>query len=237
MNIIALIPARANSKRIPGKNIKDFFGHPLMAYTIQLALNSGLFDDGIIVSTDSIEYLDMARSYGAEGFIRSDEASKCDSPDIEWIRPMADIFSYTDIFVILRPTNPFRTKKMLQMALGKFKNVKGDSLRAIEPVKQHPQKMWSKVRNRLHQYYNPFGGFRVNSFTMPTQSLDEVYVQNGSLEIIWRKTIRKYGNVCGEDIIPFVTNGYEGFDINTPEDWILAEELVKRKLVKLPEVK
>ena len=83
--IVALIPARAGSKRVPDKNIRPLAGHPLMAYTIEAALESGIFAD-VIVSTDSERYAEIARYYGAEvPFLRPPELAGDVSPDIEWI--------------------------------------------------------------------------------------------------------------------------------------------------------
>lgn len=238
MNITALIPARANSKRIPGKNIKHFFGHPLLAYTIRRAIDSGVYNR-IIVSTESDEIAQVAKQYGAEIFVRPEEFAQDDSSDIDWIKDALGMFNVKpDILCILRPTNPFRSKRMLIMSMLEFIQGLGfDSMRAIEPVKQHPYKMWSKLNLDNEILPLILGALdEEKEFTKPTQSLPEYYVQNGSLEIIWTKTIEKFDNVCGETIMPYFTEGYEGFDLNTQEDWILAEELVKRGLVKLPDM-
>ena len=82
---IALIPARARSKRFPDKNIYPFFGHPLIAYSITSALESGIFSK-VLVSTDSEYYAKIARHYGAETpFLRPTEIAGDHSPDIEWV--------------------------------------------------------------------------------------------------------------------------------------------------------
>ena len=84
-SIVALIPARSGSKRVPDKNIKPLAGHPVIAYTISAALQSGIFSD-VLVSTDSLQYADIARYYGAEvPFLRPGELSGDQSPDIEWV--------------------------------------------------------------------------------------------------------------------------------------------------------
>src|SRR5210317_2466380 len=84
-NIVALIPARSGSKRVPDKNIRTLAGHPLIAYSIAAALQSRIFT-AVIVSTDSERYADIARHYGAEvPFLRPDEIAGDTSPDIEWV--------------------------------------------------------------------------------------------------------------------------------------------------------
>ncbi|MCU0537022.1 MAG: acylneuraminate cytidylyltransferase family protein, partial [Hydrococcus sp. Prado102] len=85
MKIIALIPARGGSKRVPGKNIRLLGEHPAIAYTISAAIESKIFD-AVMVSTDSPEIAEIGRYYGAEvPFLRSPEYSGDNSPDIEWI--------------------------------------------------------------------------------------------------------------------------------------------------------
>jgi N-acylneuraminate cytidylyltransferase len=84
-SIIGLIPARSGSKRCPGKNTRLFFGHPLMAYTIAAAKESGIFDD-IMVSTDSAETYNICREYGVGGIRRPDSISQDTSTDSEWIK-------------------------------------------------------------------------------------------------------------------------------------------------------
>ena len=72
--------------------------------------------------------------------------------------------------------------------------------------------------------------------SLPTQTLWKVYVQNASLEIAWTRVLQEHGNISGNRIMPFFTEGYEGFDFNTEDDWILAEALLERGLVTLPKL-
>jgi len=117
-SIIALIPARSGSKRVKGKNIKSLNGHPLMAYTISAAIESKVFTD-IIVSTDSEEYAEIAKYYGASvPFLRPSEYASENSPDIEWVsftlqrlKQMGKNYSH---FSILRPTSPFRKAETIK---------------------------------------------------------------------------------------------------------------------------
>ena len=110
--IVALIPARAGSKRVPDKNIRPLSGHPLIAYTISAALQSEIFSE-VLVSTDSKLYTDIAKYYGAEvPYLRPPELAGDLSPDAEWVeytlnRLRQDGREY-DCFSILRPTSPFR---------------------------------------------------------------------------------------------------------------------------------
>ena len=104
---VALVPARAGSVRVPGKNVRALAGHPLIAYSIAAARESGLFD-AVLVSTDSEEIAAVARRYGAEvPGLRPAEMAGSGSSDIEWVRHVLDGTAY-ELFSILRPTSPFR---------------------------------------------------------------------------------------------------------------------------------
>jgi len=230
MKILALIPARSGSQRIPGKNIKKLNGHPLLAYSIQAAKDSDIFDE-VYVSTDSLEIGSIATYYGAGYVERPEQYATSSSADIEWITHalamLKKIGREYDAFAILRPTSPFRTGETIKRAFAEWD--RKHCVKAVEKVKQHPGKMW-KIRQGIMMTY---GDGHKNNHLYPTQGLEEVYVQNASLEIRPMKIMN------GNDVFyqPFFTTGYEGFDINTIEDWILAEELIKRKMAHLPEVK
>jgi len=240
--ITALIPARAGSKRIPGKNIKRFRGHPLIAYTIDSALRSEIFED-VIVSTDSDEYRAIALDYGASvPFVRPAEMAGDRSPDIEWVRhalgTLQEMDALTDAFAILRPTNPFRSPETIRRAWAQFvQDGKADSLRAVEECAQHPAKMWRIEGPRMTPVLeNPDrDGVPWHSSQYP--SLPLIHVQNASLEIAWSRVPLLSGSIAGEAIMPFVSKNFEGFDLNRPEDWIVAEHLVDSAEACLPDLK
>ncbi|HEY3183251.1 MAG TPA: acylneuraminate cytidylyltransferase family protein, partial [Gaiellaceae bacterium] len=105
---VALVPARAGSQRVPGKNVLPLAGHPLIAYTIAAARESGVFA-AVVVSTDSDEIAEIARRYGADvPGLRPAELATSTSPDIEWVLHVMSNRS-EDLFAILRPTSPFRS--------------------------------------------------------------------------------------------------------------------------------
>lgn len=239
-NIIGMIPARAGSKRVPGKNVRNFAGHPLIAYTISAALDSGIFSR-VIVSTDSEEVAQLCRHYGAEvPFLRPAEFAGDKSPDIEWIQYTLSRFksegALTDAFSILRPTSPFRLPETIQRAWKRFLSVEADSLRAVELCKQHPGKMWVLDGDLMKPLLDD-GGKNPPWHSTPYQALPTVYTQNASLEIGWTRIPLEHGTIAGKRIIPFFTEESEGFDINKQEDWWLAEIFLQRGLAKLPLVR
>ena len=237
---VALIPARSGSKRVKQKNVRPLKGHPLIAYTIAAARQSGVFKD-VIVSTDSEEIAAIARRYGAEvPFLRPAPMAADHSPDIEWIEHLLRELERTgrsyDCFSILRPTSPFRLPSTIRRAWTAFlAEVGADSLRAVEPCSQHPGKMWVIRGSRLLPLM-PFGPPEQPWHSTPTQALPVVYIQNASLEIAWTRIVLGGRTIAGETIVPFVTDGLEGFDINQPEDWDQAELLVARGEAVLPEI-
>ncbi|MGB7030000.1 MAG: acylneuraminate cytidylyltransferase family protein, partial [Syntrophobacteria bacterium] len=178
-SIVALIPARAGSKRVPDKNIRPLAGHPLIAYTISSALQSQVFS-AVIVSTDSQLYGDIAGHYGAEvPHLRPSELAGDLSPDIEWVeytlrRLQEDGRDY-DCFSILRPTSPFRLPETIKRAWQAFLAGEGtDSLRAVEKCKQHPGKMWVVRGNRMAPLL-PLTPSEQPWHSSQYQSLPEVY--------------------------------------------------------------
>ncbi len=238
--IVALIPARAGSKRVPDKNIRPLGDHPVMAYSIAAALQSKVFTD-VIISTDSQKYAEVAAHYGAQApFLRPSELAGDLSPDIEWLAytlaKLREKGRSYDCFSILRPTSPFRLPDTIQRAWDAFLAEKGvDSLRAVEKCQQHPGKMWV-IRGKRMTPLLPLSPAEQPWHSSQYQSLPEVYVQNASLEIAWSRVVFDDHTIAGNVVMPFLTKGYEGFDVNTPYDWNLAEHLLRNGDARLPAV-
>ncbi len=240
-SIVALIPARSGSKRVPDKNIRYLAGHPLIAYTIAAALDSGIFSS-VVVSTDSEHYAEIARHYGAEvPFLRPPEFSGDLSPDIQWVehavRCLLEEGRSFDCFSILRPTSPFRQSESIRRAWSEFLAEEGlDSLRAVEKCAQHPGKMWV-IRGKRMTPLMPLTPPEQPWHSSQYQALPEVYVQNASLEIAWTRVVFECRTIAGNVVMPFLTKGYEGLDVNHPRDWDLAEMLLQTGECNLPSVK
>lgn len=239
-SVAALIPARAGSKRVPNKNIRPLAGHPLIAYTIAAALDSHVFS-AVIVSSDSERYAEIARHYGAEvPFLRPSEYSGDLSPDIEWVeftlRRLQEQGRSYDCFSILRPTSPFRMPETIRRAWGQFRAEQGeDSLRAVEKCRRHPGKMWIVAGRRMTPLL-PLGSPDRPWHSCQYQALPEVYVQNTSLEIAWTRVVFESRTIAGRVVMPFFTHGFEGFDVNYPLDWRIAEELIRTGEAVLPQI-
>jgi len=236
-SIIALIPARVGSKRVPGKNTRLLAGHPLLAYTVVVAKESGIFQD-IYVATDSEDIISIGVKYGAQGFLRS--VAIDDEPDIRWVSQFFDWYKprTIDTFAILRPTSPFRTAGMIQRAWALFQaNDWVDSIRAVEEWHGfHPGKMWRLSGNSIISVMPDCYTEEAPFHSSPTQILPAIYRQNASLEMARVAKCLQMHTIAGTEIMPFFTHGYEGFDINTEDDWYKAEELVTSGQAVLPAV-
>ena len=235
---IALIPARSGSKRVPNKNIALLGQHPLIAYTIQSAIQSNVFSK-ILVITDSMEYKKIAEYYGAEvPKLRPIDISTDFSPDIDWVKWALSLLTETyDGYSILRPTSPFRLPSTIINAYNFFlDNQPADSLRAVQKVKEHPGKMWIVNSNRMHPILPFKTEANVPWHSSQLASLPEIYIQNASLEIAWIKSTVHNDSISGENIIPFFTNNLEGFDINTNEDFLLANHHLKNDVLDVTNI-
>jgi N-acylneuraminate cytidylyltransferase len=251
---VAFVPARSGSERVPQKNVRALAGHPLLAYAIETALQSGVFDR-VVVSTDSEEIAEVARWYGAEvPFLRPAEFATSTSPDIEWLRftleklgtvPPGEKLGTVpsrgqspDLFAIVRATNPFRGPDVVRRGLEQLlATPEADSLRAVELVKQYPGKMWvldedgRTMRPLLDQSH-----LEVAWHAGQYQALPPVYVQNSALEIAWTRVVSETRTREGRVVAPFHTQGYEGFNVDDEEDWERAERLVAAGAATLPAV-
>ena len=239
-SIVALIPARAGSKRVPNKNIRPLAGHPVIAYTIAAAVGSGIFD-AVHVSTDSERIAEIARYYGADvPFLRPAQFATDTSPDVELVEYTLTRFRDEgrpfDCFSILRPTSPFRKAETIRRAWQTFLEAEGvDSLRAIEKCKQHPGKMWVVRGERMFPLL-PLGPAEQPWHSSQYPTLPEVYVQNASLEIAWSRVVFNGRTIAGNVLVPFITHGDEGYDVNDIADWIYAEYLLSTGGATLPPV-
>jgi CMP-N,N'-diacetyllegionaminic acid synthase len=236
---VGLIGARSGSERVKDKNVRRLAGHPLLAYAIEAARRSEVFDR-IVVSTNSEQIAQVARWYGADvPFLRPVEYATSTSPDIEWIAwTLPRLEERYDLFAIVRATNPFRGPDAIRRGLDQLLSTpEADSIRAVERVKQHPGKMW--VIDELGRLMRPLldqSHLDVAWHAGQYQALPPVYVQNSALEIAWTRVVGATGTREGRMLAPFLTEGYEGLNIDDEEDFARAEKLVATGRAQLPAV-
>ena len=226
---VAFVPARSGSERVPGKNVRPLAGHPLLAYAIETALQSGVFER-VVCSTDSEEIADVARWYGADvPFLRPAEYATSTSPDIEWLAfTLERLERGYELFAIVRATNPFRGPDAVRRGLEQLlATAEADSLRAVELVKQHPGKMWLLAEDgRTMRPLLDQASLDVAWHAGQYQALPPVYVQSSALEIAWSRVVAETGTREGRVVAPFFTDGYESLNVDDEEDWERAERLV-----------
>lgn len=235
-SIIALVPARSGSKRVPHKNVLPLNGHPLLAYAIATAHESGIFG-AVAVSSDDPETLEIAERYGASHLIlRPGEYARDDSPDILWVRhALETVGGPFEYFAILRPTSPFRRGLWVRDAFDDLLHSGADSIRAMRATLEPPGKMWRVFDGRAVPLL-PFGDI-APWHSSPTQTLPPTYVQTAALEIA-RTDVADRGTISGAIVMPFISpaDAPVCLDINTPSDWLRAESLARDCPEALPKV-
>jgi N-acylneuraminate cytidylyltransferase/CMP-N,N'-diacetyllegionaminic acid synthase len=228
--ILALIPARGGSKRLPGKNIRILGDKPLIAWTISSALQSGSFCD-VLVSTDDQEIANIARQWGAlvpwlrPPELATDVASSVDVAlhALDWYE---ENYCKLDGIVFLQPTSPFRSLKTLQESLDLFLSIDEKPVVSVAPALSHPAWCFRIYQNTLI----PFLGWE--EANKRSQDLEPAFVTDGSVYITSPTLLRFRRSFIGDDVLPYViTNPDEVLDIDTLEDWKIAEELVQRQVI------
>lgn len=237
---VALIPARAGSQRVPGKNVRELAGHPLIAYSVAAAQMAEVFD-AVIVSTDSAEIAEVAAEYGAEvPGLRPPEMASATSPDIDWVRHtmgrLAGEGREPEVFSLLRPTSPFRGPDTIRRAFDQLVSLaeEADSLRAVQLCREHPGKMWVVEGDLMKPLLDQPAGTPYHSSQY--QSLPRIHVQNSSIEMAWSRALSDHDSIAGERVAAFFTDEAEGFSIDYPDDWRRAEEMISSEAATLPTV-
>ena len=227
--ILTIIPARSGSKGIPHKNIKEFKGKPLLAWSIEQSLKSKYRDSmRIIVSTDSKEYAEIAKRYGAEvPFLRPKDISQDLSTDYEFIKHALTWFKKNERFIPeiilqLRPTQPCRKVEDIDECLDLFieRVDKYDSLRTVVEFKKSPYKMYRIENNVLKPLFKEIKGI-TEPYNQCRQVLPKTYLHNGYIDIIKTSVVYK-GTISGDKIYPYIMRDTDIIDIDLMEDWIKA---------------
>lgn len=225
---IAIIPARGGSKRIPKKNIKNFFGHPIISYSIKSALESKLFDE-VMVSTDDVQIADIAREYGATvPFMRNKETSGDYATTADVILEVLGVYQKRgkkpDNVCCLYPTAPFVTAQKLHDAMEMFLKSAADALVPVVPFSYPPQRGLILVGNQLKMKWP-------ENINARSQDLEPLYHDCGQFYILKSKALREERKIFMNNTIPFVVSELEMQDIDNEDDWEIAE-IKYQKMVK-----
>ena len=224
MASIAIITARGGSKRIPRKNIKDFCGKPILAYSIEAAKESRLFDE-IMVSTDDEEIAAVARAYGAKvPFLRSAETSDDYATTADVLREVIGEYEKRgrafDWMCCIYPTAPFVTAEKLKNSFTHFQKSKADALVPVVRFSYPPQRCFV-IENGALRYKWP------EYIRSRSQDLEPYYHDAGQY-YFWQ--VGRFREDGIEKTVPYFLNASEVQDIDNPEDWKLAE--IKYRVMK-----
>lgn len=228
--VVGVIPARSSSKSIPRKNIAMVAGKPLIAHTIQAALDAKLIDR-VIVSTDSQEIADMARSFGAEvPFLRPPELAQDDTPGIEpiihaarWLNNNDDY--HPDYVMVLQPTSPLRTAEDIEAAVQLAQKQQADSVVSVCPVHQHPY--WMK---RITDDGRLVDFLSLGTDYTRRQDLPPVYALNGAIYLVRCEVLLEHKTFYTDHTYAYVMPPERSLDIDTLQDLYLAGLILKEKM-------
>ena len=223
-NVIAIVPARSGSKGVPGKNIKFLGGHPLIAYSIAAAVLSGCKD--VLVSTDSKEYIKVAKRYGAGvTLLRPSAISRDESTDFEFMRHamewmLSEGKLVPEFWIHLRPTTPLREPKIVNNALEFIKqHPEASSLRSGHEVSESPFKWFLK---------DEFGFFKGLSedidsekVNLPRQIFPKMYQPDGYVDIVRSSHVLNHSSLHGDSMLVFESPKCN--EIDTQEDFEYLE--------------
>ena len=227
MTKIAIIPARGGSKRIPKKNIKSFLGKPIIAYTIEAAFQSQLFDK-IIVSTDNEEIANIARFYGAKvPVLRSNKNSDDHAVLADVIFEVLSFYknkslSFDEVCCLL-PTAPFVTSKSLITSYNKLNNEKLDAVFPVLPYSFPIQRSLEIVEDKIQMVWEEYMNSRSQDLTKRYHDAGQYYWLKTTSFLEEKKLFMKNSGAI-------IISELEAQDIDTETDWKLAE--LKYKLLK-----
>ncbi len=230
--VLAVIPARGGSKGIPHKNIRNFAGHPLIAYSISAGLQAKTVTR-VILSTDDPQIAEVGRQCGAEvPFMRPEELAQDQTTDLpvfeHALRWLAENENYhPDVVLQLRPTSPVRPVSLVDEAVKLLlEHPEADSVRGVVPSGQNPHKMWriDSETGRMKNLLDVPG--IAEPYNAPRQILPAVYWQTGHIDAIRPRTILEQASMSGKVILPVLIDPRFTVDIDNLSDWQRAEWLV-----------
>jgi len=225
MRILALIPARGGSKRVPNKNIRQLGGKPLINWSIEVVQEIPEIVD-ILVSTDSPAIAEVAKEAGAlVPWLRPDELATDTATSIVVCMHALDWYEnengQVDGLLLLQPTSPFRKTQTIQSGIQLFKKYGDRPVVAFSPAGSHPMWCYRVAGDAIHPFVNGVDQ------SIRSQDLPPAYVINGALYLAKPGYLRTHASFLGNNTVPLVIDDKrETLDIDTEWDWMLAENLL-----------
>ena len=226
MKSLAIITARGGSKRIPRKNIKEFCSKPIIAYSIKAAIDSGVFDE-VMISTEDEEIARISERYGAKiPFFRSEKTASDYATTTDVLMEVLDEYEkrgmHYDMACCIYPTAPFITADRLKEAVEMLRESEADTLIPVVGFSYPPQRALVIEDGRLVFKYPEY-------IVTRSQDLEKHYHDAGQFYVFKTKAFKETGNLMKGNIVPMVLDEMEVQDIDTEQDWELAQ--VKYKLL------
>ena len=220
MNAVAIITARGGSKRIPRKNVKEFLGKPILLYSIEAALNSGIFEE-VMVSTEDEEIAELARKAGAVvPFMRGDENANDFATTTDVLLEVVEEYEkrgkHFEFGCCIYPTAPFVTAEKLRDGMEKLATSDADTLMPVVPFSFPPQR-GMVIREDKLQFVQP-----EHALTR-SQDLEHWYHDVGQFYCFRTENFKRNKILTVGNVLPFVVSELEVQDIDTISDWKIAE--------------
>ena len=223
VRVLGLVPARAGSKGLPGKNIRLLRGRPLLAYAADAARASGVIDR-MVLTTDSGQIADVAREVGLDTpFLRPADLAQDDTPMLPVIAHAVGVLASegwsADIIVLLQPTSPLRTGAQIRRSVEILRDTGADAVVSVVRVPRHlsPDYVMRLDAGRLVPFLAE--GHRVTR----RQDARDAYVRDGTVYTFWRRTLDEKRSIYGDDCRPMIIDASESLTIDGPDDWAEAE--------------
>ncbi len=225
---IAIITARGGSKRIPKKNIKEFCGKPIIAYSIRAALDSGIFDE-VMVSTDSEEIAEIARAYGAKvPFMRSAKTSDDFATTADVLMEVLERYQKLgrtfEVMSCIYPTAPFVTPQKLQSAYDTLTKEQAVMAMPVVAFSYPPQRSYILQGNMLEMKWK-------ENYNKRSQDLEKMYHDAGQFYMYQVEAFIRLKGQMTESIVPVIVDEMDVQDIDNESDWKLAE--LKYQMIKM----
>jgi len=227
MKLLALIPARGGSKGIPGKNIKQLAGKPLLGWTIDSAKQASCVDQ-IVVSTDDEEIASVARELGAEvPFMRPSDLATDHAPAIDLVMHALEQLPDVDWVLLLQPTSPLRTAEDIESIVRLCIERGASSAVSVTEADKHPYWMYEcDERGRLQRVISD------QPVITRRQDLPLAYALNGALYLACREWFFEHRLFIGPNTLGYVMPKERSVDLDTPQDWNWVEYLIEQRNAK-----
>jgi CMP-N,N'-diacetyllegionaminic acid synthase len=236
VRILALVPARGGSKRLPGKNLRVLAGRPLVAWSIQVAQGIHEVCD-ILVSTDSTAIADVARGVGAlVPWLRPESLASDEATSVDVCRHAVDWYESTrgplDGVLLLQPTSPLRRRATVLRGIEMFRANGYRPVIGVSPARSHPLWCFRLEGDTMRPFVDCTG------LQLRSQNLPAAYAINGAFYLVTPSHLRKHRSFYSTDMAPLImdTSG-EDIDIDTEWDWCLAEATLATQVKQSSELR